>query len=325
MMILPLLLIAATSPLLAADREGVLPLLVSQGTPLGRLAAVRMCVRGGPVLGFALASVIGIGILGTSADAAAEGEPGLRLSLVAAAILAYGLFWLGLAAWLDARVRRSGTTTLALVGTWLGTAVIVPALLHATAVTWYPVPSRADLEEAVREVQQEVWSGSDERILAAFFDEYRDIDPDTVGSLERFMIYQMRALLESEARVQRIEERYARDRAAQAGFLRVARFLSPALMMQHAFEEAAGAGSERRRRFNAQLAEYVAAWRAYFIPKIYYRVPIRELTKTPRFQFVEEDAADIARAAMLDIVMMLLAGAGGLAMAWRAYRQTSVT
>jgi ABC-2 type transport system permease protein len=323
-MILPLLLIAATSPLLAGDRDGVLPLLVSQGAPLGRVAAVRTFVRGGPVLGAAIATVGAIGWLAQRSDAGVESEVALRLVLVVTMTMAYGVLWLALAAWLDARLNRPGQATLALVATWLVMAVIAPAVLHATAVTWYPVPSRADLEEAVKEAQQETWSQPREEVLAAFFDEHRDIDPASVGSLEQFMIFQMRVVLEGEARVQDLEARYARDRTAQAGFLRVARFLSPTLMLQHAFEEAVGAGAGRRARFTAQLSEYVAAWRAYFIPKIYYRVPIRNLDDTPRFQFVEEGASEIVRAVAPDVALLVLASGVCLAMARRSYRRPKI-
>lgn len=160
-------------------------------------------------------------------------------------------------------------------------------------------------------------------IMTAFYREHPHIAParDPRGSNERFMIYQMRAVLLLDERVRDIEERYTRQRQAQRRFLAAARFVSPALLMQHALEEVAGTGVGRRAHFDAQLDAFFSEWRAFFIPRIYNRVPVVEHTATPRFSYVEEQMSHVIAQSVPD---MLIIGAATLLLGLSARRTRRV-
>lgn len=314
-MVLPLLLVAAAAPVLSGDRAGVLPLLVAQGAPLARVAAVRLLVRGGPVLLAALVSTAVMAVWGRPAEMAPGAHDGLRLIGLLAVVAIYGALWLALILWVDIHSRGAGTAMLTLAGVWLVFAIAVPALVHVAAVTLSPVSSRADLEEAIREAQQVVWSKGFEDRQARFFADHPDIDPAAVGGLERFMINQMLMVLEQDALTSSLEARDAAARARQARVVAMARVLSPVLLAQHAMEEAAGSGAGRRQHFTQQFDTYFLAWRAFFVPRIYDRRPISDLSTVPVFIYREEPWTSPLRRSALDLILlsaatMLLAAAG---------------
>ncbi len=199
------------------------------------------------------------------------------------AVVVYGAFWLALAAWIDARSRDATTTQAVLASVWLAAVVVVPGLVHATAMTLFPVGSRTALEETVREVQQQVWSQSQADVLSAFFSEHPEADREGIGSLERFMSYQMRLVDEAEARVAPLRMISRSQQQAQRRFVRLSRFASPASLMEWTLYELAGAGEGRRAHYQGQVETFISEWRAYFVPKIYARTPIRRMADTPVF------------------------------------------
>lgn len=319
--LLPLLLIAAIGPVLSGDRSGPLAMLTAQGASLSHIALIRIVVRGVPVLATATLSLLGIAMLQASPEGLTSAVWWSPMLLVLGLSNVYGLFWMVLAALVDSRMNRESATPLLLAGCWLLFAVLLPAAIHLAAVTWFPVDSRARFEELVREVQQEVWSeGQRDAILDRFFQTHPDIDRKSVGSLEQFMIYQMRTIVEAQQRTKDQDASYAKQRQAQQAFLARMCFLSPVLVFQTAFEDAAGVGELRRAAYHSQLASFIKSWEEYFIPKIYYRTAISDLSQTPQFHFQEPALATVVRATAIPLLAMIVAIILMLLLAIRFYQ-----
>jgi integrase len=58
--------------------------------------------------------------------------------------------WFGLAVFVASFGRPSSTNAMVLAAIWLAFVVLVPSLLNMGATTWYPVPSRVQMVQAVR-------------------------------------------------------------------------------------------------------------------------------------------------------------------------------
>jgi hypothetical protein len=311
--ILPLILIAAIGPAVAVDKSGTLQLIASQGMTVWRLALVRVAVRGLPIL---FAVIIAIWLI---PQPSAVSVP--QLLWISLSVTTYSFFWMGLAAFLDASSANGNLATLKMVAVWMVFAFAVPAVVNSAAVTLSPVDSRSELEISLREAQQEVWTNTGDRVMKAFFAEHPEIDPKELGSLERFMISQMRMVLEEEARVQPLEMRYAQQRLDQARLARWLRFVSPVLMIQFTLEESAGTGFGRRTAYQVQFNRYLKEWQGFFIPRIYNRTAIPDVYKTPAFQFMEDPWYTPLLRTTPDMALLGLLTAGIILSALRAYQK----
>jgi hypothetical protein len=298
------------------DKSGTLQLIASQGMTIWKLALVRVAVRGLPIL---LAAVIAMWLI---AQPSAVSVP--QMLWITLAATAYSLFWMGLAAFLDARSTNGNLGTLRMVAVWMVFAFALPAVVNSVAVTFSPVDSRSELEISLREAQQDVWTNTGDRVMKAFFAEHTEIDPKELGSLERFMISQMRMVLEEEARVQPLEMRYAQQRLDQARLARWLRFISPVLMIQFTLEESAGTGVGRRTAYQLQFSRYLREWQDYFVPRIYNRTPISDVYKTPEFKFVEDPWYTPLLRTAPDIALLGLLTTGIILFALRAYHKMPI-
>jgi ABC-2 type transport system permease protein len=311
--VLPLLLIAAIGPAISADKNGTLQLMAAQGMAVWKIALVRVAVRALPVV---LAVIVGLWLIARPSAAGIS-----QMLWITFAVAAYSLFWMGIAALMDATSPNGNVAIMRMVAVWMVFAFAVPAIVNSAAVTFSPVDSRSELEIALREAQQEVWTNPGDRVMKAFFAEHPEIDPKELGSLERFMISQMRMVLEEEARIQPLETRYAQQRLGQAQLAGWLRFASPVLIFQFTLEEAAGTGAGRRAAFRRQFDQYFRDWQEFFVPRIYNRTPIPDVHQTPKFTFVEEPwyAAQLRTAP--DMALLGLMTAGMILFAVRSYRK----
>ena len=314
--VLPLLLLAAIGPAMATDRNGALQMLAAQGMAVWQIALIRVAVRGVPVV---LAVVAGVWLI---ARPAAADVP--QMLWVTGAVMAYSLFWMGLAGYLDATSSSGDAAIVRMVAVWMVFAFAVPAAVNSAAVMFSPVDSRSELEIALREAQQEVWTNPGDRVMKAFFAEHPEIDAKELGSLERFMISQMRMVLEEEARVQPLVARYAEQRIRQARLAQGLRFVSPVLMMQFTLEEAVGTGVGRRAAFRRQFDQHFREWQEFFIPRIYNRTPIPDVYKTPKFTFVEDPWYAALLRTVPDMALLALITAGMILFAVRGYRRMPI-
>lgn len=291
----PLLILALSFNLLAREREdGTLALLLSQPVTLRTIIAGKTLVRAliafVPVL---LCATLGITLAGVNPLSAATLP---RFLLWMAAVLVYGLFWFALAALVNARGQRGATNALILAGAWLGFVVLLPSALNALATTLYPVPSRVEYIQALREASESE-AAERNKLMAAFYEDHPELSKDKVTRRDEFTLTKERLNQRMENLLQPLTVRFDAQLARQQQFINRFRFLSPALLMQEALTEIAGTGQARYRQFMVQADAYHQAWRASFYPRIARRelVSVNAFGQLPRFRFAEEDLAAVVQ------------------------------
>jgi Domain of unknown function (DUF3526) len=140
---------------------------------------------------------------------------------------------------------------------WLALVLIVPLTVQLAASKLYPIPERAQLVEAARIADQE----SRERLARLSAKEQYALVASLVSEnpeLQQPRAYQNRGKSAMFATALRHEnahklasgyQRLETQRERQAGFIKVFRVLSPALLMQALLYDLAGTGPERHHHF----------------------------------------------------------------------------
>lgn len=261
--VLPLLLIGAGFNALAAEQEtGRLPSLALHGVSPRRLVLLRVLLRAG-VLALLLVGTICVGLLMASLPVAP-----LALAMWLVLALAYLGFWTALILAVVSVSGNAASVSLWLAGIWLLLLVIVPGLVNLGANQLHPLPSRAEFILAQRQATDE----ADQRraeLLGRFLHDH----PELSGvDTEDPVIFRFAANIAAdeyvESEVRPVQQRFDERLLAQQGLIDRWQWTSPAIAMQLAMTELAGAGHGRHRAFLAQVDDYIAELRAFFYPRI---------------------------------------------------------
>ena len=293
--LLPLLILALTYNVLAGERERrSLPLLASQSTPLATVLSARIGLRAVVIAGTTLA--IGLaGMLATDVTLT-DGNTLARLVVWTLAVGCYSAFWFAVALAVGSRGQGAATTALSAAGVWLVLAVVVPAALSFAVNTFYPMPSRVQMVQAMREASDEA-SSRGSVLLAQYFEEHPELLPD--GEQYVADAAATRAAVAEE--VQRLTRPVAETFDTQAARQRAAadrlRYLSPTLLVRDVLDDVSGTGAARYATFTEQVSEFHARWRAHFTALTVARRPVGQLADVPSFTFADESAGDVARRA----------------------------
>lgn len=303
----PLLVLAFSYNLLSAEKEqGTLALALAQPVSLATLALGKLTVRFAAfILTLTLLAAAAAAIAGV--DLQAPGVAG-RLSLWLAAVAAYGLVWFAVAVLVASYGRPSSTNAMVLAALWLGFVILVPSLLNMAATTLYPVPSRVEMVQAVREASDEA-----NRQGAALLSRYYEDHPElATGGAEQamndFNVIRVAVNADVEARVRPVLDRYEQQLAAQRRIVARLRLLSPAILMQDALNDLSGTGGARHRHFLDQVGRFHEQWRGYFVPLIFRKAQIDRYAALPQFSYAEESES-AARSRIAASVGFILAPA----------------
>lgn len=313
----PLLIIAFSYNLLSSEREGgTQALLLSQPVSLSTFVIAKVLLRGG--------LIIGIGTL-TTAAALLVGNPDMlggedlgRIVLFMAIVAAYGAFWFGLAILVNALGARSATNALALMATWIGLVIVIPAGLNLAAKSLYPLPSRIQMVQSLREgdAAARAQATGQGRIFNADLlrkGEEEALEAGTIEFLRRSMPLEQRG----EELAAPIFQEFEARKAAQQQFTLRLKYLSPATIAQAALNDLAENGAETFAGFNRQVATYQQQWRDYFRPFVFDTgyMTLEQLRAVPRFSYHREPNADIVGRALREcggvliwFALMLTAG-----------------
>lgn len=310
----PLLILAITYNTLSAEREnGTLVLALSQPVSLRTLLAGKLTVRFmmfvAIVVVFALVALLAVRVDLTAAGAAT------RLLLWTAAVAAYGLFWFSVAVAVIAAGRPSVTNAMALAGCWLVVVLILPALLNLLTTTLYPVPSRVQMIQAMREASDEA-NSKGSQLLAQYYEDHPELATgDAEQAMNDFNLVRVAVDDEVERRVTPVLEGYERQLSRQQAIVASARFLSPAILMQEALNDIAGTGAARHESFLDQVGAYHSQWRQYFVSMIFSASKLEDFSGVPRFTYREESAAGVTARVLPCLagllVLSLICGAWG--------------
>jgi ABC-2 type transport system permease protein len=315
----PLLILALTYNVLSEEKEGgTLALVLSQPLRLRTLVVVKLVVRTVAILG----SIVVLALVATSltggSPLAAASRPALALWLLA--VTAYGLFWLGLALVVVSIGRASSTNAMLLASVWLILVIVLPALLNLVVTSTYPIPSRVEMIQALREASDEA-NGRGSALLAAFYEDHPDLAAAGPQNTAEFNVVRLAVDAEVERRIAPVLARYEAQFEAQRNWVTRLRPLSPAVLMQAALNDISGTGTHRHARFVSQVRAYQDRWRRYFADLVVRRVHLRDYQNVPKFDYLEEPFADVRSRVLGTLAWMTTAAVALTAVGlWRAHR-----
>jgi ABC-2 type transport system permease protein len=295
----PLFLVALGYNLLAEEREsGTLALLLSQPVTLHTVLWAKVAARlAAFVLPVAAAVVEFLLASGAASGETVTTDAVTRLFLIALLLLAYGLFWLSLAAGINIRGGGSAGNASTLTGLYLLLVLVLPAAMQEAAGSLYPVPSGAQLIETVRAASTEATERGS-RLLAQFYEDH----PELASAANRkpadpkdFSARRAVAAEAVEKEIAPVLARYAHQLGHQQAWMDRARHLSPTVALQEALNDAAGTGRTRRAHFEKQLDRFHNEWKAFFLTRTLRRdeMTTADLGNLPRFHYREPDEADV--------------------------------
>jgi ABC-2 type transport system permease protein len=305
----PLLILALSYNMLSAEREqGTLALALSQPVSLRMLTLAKVTLRFGVFLGL-IVTLAGVAALVSGVDVSAPGAAmGLGLWLLAVAL--YGLFWFVLAVVVAATGRSSATNAMVLASLWLVLVVLLPSMLNLLATTLYPVPSRVEMIQAVREASDEA-NAEGSKLLSKYYEDHPELAAgDATQAMNDFNIIRVAVSADVERRVRPVLDRYEAQLAGQQRVISGLRFLSPAILMQDALNDIAGTGIPRHRHFMAQVTAFHSQWRDHFVPLIFRKAQLAGFSELPSFRYDEEPAAAVAGRVGIALLGLLVPSIG---------------
>lgn len=268
--LLPLLIFSISYNLLSEEREnGTLGLVLAQPVTLRTVLLAKASLRAG--------WAISVSVVISAAAILCSGA-GLSSSIVTAGlfwaliVIAYALFWLGLAVAVNSMGWGSATNALTLAGIWLVLVAVVPSVLNVAVSAIHPLPSRIALVEAAREAQNRSLTRIGKR--AASLGSI-DMDQRARSSLLQIM--------DAEAEVQPILQQFDDQLDKQQEKVRQWRFVSPAIMAQLALTEIAGTSGKRYREFVEATEAFRGRWRSFLGPIYPRRFTVADVDRIPRF------------------------------------------
>jgi ABC-2 type transport system permease protein len=320
----PLLILALAYNLLSGEKEqGTLSLALSQPVALASLATLKVAVRA-VVLVAILAALALAGVAVTGAEVT-DSSIAVRFALWIVAVAAYGGFWFAAALFVGSMGRGSATNALVLAGLWLGFVMIAPAMLNLAAATFYPVPSRVEMVQAVREASDAA-TAEGSRLLAKYYEDHPELAADSSEQAMRdFNLLRVAVTDDVERRVAPELGRFEMQLDRQSRLVARLRFLSPAILVQDAMSELAGTGVARHRHFLARVDDYHREWRAFLVPRIFQRVSILDHDILPRFSFSEEAEGRVLARVAMNLAALAVPGAVLAAAGLRRLRRYPLT
>lgn len=316
----PLALIVVCAGTLSAEREDrTLSLRLTQGSRPWTIACGRVALRGGLltlIVGITVAAIVW-GSVGLGADVVT------RVLLWEAGLIAYALFWMAAIVWVDSRAGSVASNLLICTGVWIVLLFIMPGLVSTAATARHPIESRADFERARRDAYDDTWSGRNAEIMDAFYASHPEIprDRDPRGSLERYAIFQMRALELMRETLLPLEAGFDAQARQHREFAHALRFCSPLLLLHDLATTAAGTSMARVEDFRQQRDRFLGLWDRFYVTRIYTREPIEQLRDTPVFVYREPPLRDRASALLASGAGLLLPAAALVGLALTAFRR----
>jgi ABC-2 type transport system permease protein len=325
----PLLILGLTFNLVATEREdGTLRLLLSQPVSLRALLLRRAVVRGA-VIG---AAGIVIGGVSLAATHPVQGEASvLRLAMCLAGVALYGLFWMGLAFWVNVWGRSPAANALVVFGAWIALALVIPALAAVTSTFLFPVPSRAGFIDFERATRLELYNATptpeekearDAALLAALFSRHPELR-NTAG-LNRGRLLNAAQGEEHELRLAALERQFQEQRIRQRALVRAFGILSPTMLLEDGLTALSGNSDERHDDYLFQAESFFHDSKRFFWPLIFRGTLFNavDYDRIPRFVYREEPLRSVTARALLPLGALTAAALCMAAFAWFRGRAT---
>ena len=315
-LLLPLLMIAASFDIWSAERESTRARLIAvQAGAVKALIWRRLLFRNGLIWGVFAVLALAAGL------AAPVGLSSARLANLAGwlgAAWIYGAFWFALIAFAVAYLRRSETIAATLFALWASFVFLAPAIGGALSEALYPPPSRLAALSAMRDAKSAAGKATAE-LTAGFLADHPQM---TVSDDDVPAYYAGTWLANREAatRTAPILRAFEESRRRRQEAVNLLQYLSPAVIANRALLSFAGGDVHRYRAYQAAARAALADLSQRIGPAVVakQRLSLAAYDALAPFAFTETPAGDKARrlAAPLTFLSALT-----LALGWGARRR----
>lgn len=261
--LLPLIVIAFTYNILLSEREqGILPVIASHPISLYRWLLEKSLIRFVLLTGILVILLIGgLGMAGVPLFS----NVGSVVSFILLSV-GYVLFWFILACLVNLRGESSANNAVWLIASWILFVLLIPSSVNQMANSLYPVPSRANLINDFRVVNANAEEKADE-LLEGFLRDHPELSGFEGGSQGWKLYFATQDLIKSE--IKPVLDEYEGKLQQQQQWVSQLRFISPALLLQSAFNELSGTSTRHYEDYRQQVKGFYLTWRDYFLPKIF--------------------------------------------------------
>ena len=303
--ILPLVLLLLTFDVLSQERAaGRFRIFLMQGGDAASLLWARILAVLSPVLAIPAICVLAAGAL--------AGAPMGSTLVWLAALLAYGLFWAGVAALVAAAFSHPSTGAIAVLASWSVIVVLIPSAAQFLAQSLHPVPSRVSFLSEARDAEGQTRRNLTERaeIYMAEHPGQGDAPDEAVPGFFRSSYL---ANIDISARTAPMVQAFEDQQQAQRRFVSLVGYLSPAMLAQDLFFHASGTGPERAAAYRGQVRTHLALVHDVIGPATVNRsrITVAQAESIPDFRFRPPEPPSSRWLAM--VWMLLIAALTGFA------------
>lgn len=301
--VLPLLMIALSFDIVAADRaRGTINMLMAERVSKRTIIVTRLLTRNGILVVItALASLVAM-FTANSGDAI----HGLLWFVV---LFLYCAFWLSLIYAVINKVSLSETTAASLVSLWAIFTFAIPALVLSISETLYPLPSNLASLSKAREAQSHAWKQY-KTITAEYLSEHPELVINTQEA-PKFAHAYFTANESEIAATSALVTQFALNQFGRSEFIKSVQYLSPAIITQGALLKVAGADFDRARSFQQQTRTSLLQLNDRLRPYIMTsnRISSEDYHKIPSFEFVEKTTREIAKLLLSPLLFLIFCSA----------------
>ena len=315
-LLLPLLMIAASFDIWSAERESTRArLIAAQAGAVKSLIWSRLLFRNGLIWGVFALVALAAGL------AAPAGLSSARLANLAGwlgAAWIYGAFWFALIAFAVAYLRRSEIIAATLFALWASLVFLTPAIGGAVSEALYPPPSRLAALSAMRDAKSEAGKATAE-LTKGFLADHPEM---TVSDDDVPFYYAGTWLANREAatRTAPILRAFEQSRQRRRETINLLQYLSPTVIVNRALLSFTGGDVDRYRAYQAEARAALADLSQRIGPAVVakQRLSLAAYDAIAPFRFTETAASDKVRRLAAPLTFLL---ALTLALGWGARRR----
>lgn len=291
--ILPLVMIAASFDVFAAERErGRARITAAQAGVINASIWKRLFLRNAAIWCIFSLIALAAALFAPMSQMSASRIASFAVWLSVAC--AYGLFWYSLIAFAVAFAKRTETVAAILFSLWAVFVFAVPAVGGAIAEAAYPPPSRLVFLSEMREGEVEAVREA-EKMANSFLAEH----PEMALSTEQVPEYLRRWFLSNREAAERttpVLEAFTQSRQNRKALVERLQFLSPALIANKALVTIAGGDIDRNLAFQDQARIALEDLHQRIGPAIVakQRISVAEFDAIPQFSFQDRTLAQKA-------------------------------
>jgi ABC-2 type transport system permease protein len=253
-------------------------MLRSLPTGLGRLYLRRATVR-------AIALLVCIALPFIVA-AVLQGVLTTKIAAVVGLATLYLLFWAALSLLVAKRGWSSATNAATLAATWVGIALVVPALAHVAIERAIPVDQGAEIARAQREAVNRAWDIPREDTMQRFYTRYPQWkDSAPLGTTFHYKWY-LAFHQNGDDDVAQMAAAYRAGIEERSSAASTLGWLVPPVGMQAALTRLADTDMHAHLAYQDQIRAYHQSLRQYYYPFLFHDKPFgqADYTRAPAFQ-----------------------------------------